>query len=101
MLVVYDDVDSEFGNVKFREKGGHGGHNGVRDIISRLGNSRDFPRVKIGIGRPPGQMQVESYVLSRFKKHEMEEKTFAVNVAVDAITAICEYGFDAAASGRR
>lgn len=59
-LVVYDDLDLEEGKVRYKEKGGHGGHNGMRSIIAQLGTS-DFPRLKIGVGRPTRNPEVADY----------------------------------------
>ena len=101
MLPVYDDIDGELGVVKLKLKGGHGGHNGMRSIIERFGGQKDFPRVKIGIGRPNGQMDVAAYVLGKFRKDEMQTKAALVMDAVDAINAVCELGLEAALSGKR
>src|SRR5437764_5542890 len=78
LLIVHDDLDLPLGEVREREGGGHGGHNGLRDIIQRLGTG-DFRRVRIGIGRPPGNMDVADYVLATFRPEERE----AVNAAID------------------
>ena len=63
ILVVYDDLDLPLGKVRLRGKGGHGGHNGMRSITQHLSGSQDFPRIKIGIGRPAGQLPVAAFVL--------------------------------------
>ncbi len=63
VLVVHDDLDLPTGKVRLRAKGGHGGHNGMRSITQHLKGSQDFPRLKIGIGRPAGQLPVASFVL--------------------------------------
>ena len=63
VLVVYDDLDLPTGKVRLRAKGGHGGHNGMRSIIQNLKGSQEFPRLKVGIGRPAGQLPVASFVL--------------------------------------
>ena len=101
VLVVFDDIDSDFGVVKVKQKGGHGGHNGMRSILGRFSGDQGFPRVKIGIGRPPGQMQVASYVLGRFRKEEVVTKDLAVREAVDAIESVCSLGLQLALSGKR
>lgn len=65
ILVAHDELDLKPGIAKLKFKGGHGGHNGLRDIISCLGNSRDFYRLRIGIGHPGSAAQVSNYVLSK------------------------------------
>ena len=64
VLVISDDIDRPAGSLRYRASGGHGGHNGLRNIIQLFG-SNDFPRIKIGIGRPNGRQKVADYVLSR------------------------------------
>lgn len=66
LLVVHDEIDLEFGDLKIKEGGGHRGHNGLRDIKARLGGG-DFDRIRFGVGRPPNEhMSVADYVLGRF-----------------------------------
>lgn len=101
VLVVFDDIDSDFGDVKVKQKGGHGGHNGMRSILGRFNGDQGFPRVKIGVGRPPGQMQVAAYVLGRFKKDEIATKDLAVREAVEAMESVCGLGLQLALSGKR
>ena len=70
ILVISDDIDMEFAKVRFRKKGSHGGQNGLRDIIEKLGTD-EFARIKIGIGRHE-HMSVSDWVLSRFTPPEIE-----------------------------
>lgn len=63
VLVIYDDLDLPLGKVRLRAKGSHGGHNGMRSIVQHMKGSQDFPRLKIGIGRPQGQVPVAAFVL--------------------------------------
>ena len=70
VVVVFDDVDQAPGAVRMRVGGGHGGHNGVRDILAALGNE-DFARIKIGIGKPSHKNAVPSWVLSPFSEDEL------------------------------
>lgn len=65
ILVAYDELDLPAGEVRFKLGGGHGGHNGIRDVISALGNQREFHRLRIGIGHPGDRAQVTPHVLSR------------------------------------
>jgi PTH1 family peptidyl-tRNA hydrolase len=70
LLVIYDELDLPLGSVRLRKKGGSGGHKGMRSIISQLGG-QDFPRVRVGIGRPPGRMDPAAYVLRDFGQDEV------------------------------
>lgn len=77
ILVISDDLDMEFAKVRYREKGSHGGQNGLRDIIAKLGTD-EFPRIKIGIGRHE-KYEVVDWVLSKFTHEEitqLEEEVF-------------------------
>ena len=84
MLVVHDDIDVPFGKLKMQWAGGHGGNNGVRSVAGVL-RSPDFWRLKIGVGRPPGQMDPADFVLSRFKKAERREIDVSVYRAAEVI----------------
>ena len=86
VLVIYDELDLPFGTIRLREKGGTGGHNGMKSIINHLG--QDFPRVRLGIGRPPGQMPVPAYVLQDFGKDDLP---LLDDVLAEAIRAIETY----------
>jgi peptidyl-tRNA hydrolase, PTH1 family len=86
ILIIYDELDLPFGTVRLREKGGAGGHNGMKSIINHLGN--EFPRVRLGIGRPPGQMPVPAYVLQDFGK---DDQPLLDDVLAEAIRAIETY----------
>jgi peptidyl-tRNA hydrolase, PTH1 family len=101
VLVVHDDLDSDLGVVRLKEKGGHGGHNGMRNILKHFSGDMNFPRVKFGIGRPPGRMEVADFVLGRFSKGELEEKEIFLQEAVDAIESVCSLGLMLALSGKR
>jgi PTH1 family peptidyl-tRNA hydrolase len=89
LLIVHDDLDLSFGEVREREGGGHGGHNGLRDVIARLGTG-DFRRLRIGIGRPPGSMDPADYVLATFRPDEREAIDAAVAEAADVIARFVE-----------
>jgi PTH1 family peptidyl-tRNA hydrolase len=69
LLVIFDELDLPLGSVRLRPKGGSGGHKGVRSIIAQLGG-QGFPRVRVGIGRPPGRMDPAAYVLENFREDE-------------------------------
>ena len=78
ILVVHDELDLSVGVVRLKKGGGHAGHNGLRDIIAHLG-SRDFCRIRIGIGRPLAGRSVADYVLSNPSKNEIERMGVACN----------------------
>ena len=72
MLVAYDEIDFDVGVTRFKHGGGHGGHNGIRDIISALGNQRDFYRLRIGVGHPGDKSMVANYVLGNPSRSEAD-----------------------------
>ncbi len=95
LLVVYDDVDLPFQTLRMRPNGGDAGQKGVRSIIKELG-TKDFPRLRVGINRPPGRMSVSSYVLLNFSDQEVETLPFVLDQAADAILAFVELGLNQA-----
>lgn len=102
VLVVFDDLDSDFGAVKLKMKGGHGGHNGMRSIIAHLAGSHAFPRLKIGIGRPSSPAaSIPDHVLGRFVGAEAEEVPAVIAEAAAAVEAVAALGLEAALSGKR
>lgn len=84
ILVVHDDIDLPFGRLRLQVGGGTGGNNGVRSIETALG-TRDFSRLKIGVGRPPGQMDPADFVLRPFTKAERSEVELMIEDAADVI----------------
>jgi PTH1 family peptidyl-tRNA hydrolase len=96
VLVVYDELDIPFGTIRLREKGGPGGHNGMRSIIQHLGN--DFPRLRLGIGRPPGRMDPAAFVLQDFGRDELPLVSEMLTTAVEAIEAFVRDGIQLAMS---
>lgn len=91
LLVIHDDIDLAYGQIKIKAKGGHGGHNGLRSIIDAVGCG-DFPRLKIGIGRPETPMEITGYVLGNFSASE--RRTFApvLENAAEAVRTILKHG---------
>lgn len=81
VLVLHDELDLDFGDIRTKFSGGHAGHNGLRDIIAKL--STDFHRIRFGIGRPPGQMEVASFVLQNFSSDERKELPVLLELAAD------------------
>ena len=92
VLVVYDELDIPFGVIRLREKGGAGGHNGMRSVIQHLGN--DFPRLRLGIGRPPGRMDPAAYVLQDFGRDELPLVSEMLATAGQAIASFVRDGID-------
>ena len=90
LIVIYDDLDLPFGRLRIRPDGGHGGHNGMRDIVALL-NHGDFIRLKVGIGRPE-RGDVTGYVLSRFSMEEKKLLPELLDLAADAAETILQDG---------
>ena len=95
VIVVHDELDIPFDDVRIKFGGGHGGHNGVRDIVSALG-TQEVVRLRVGIGRPPGRQDAADFVLSDFARSEREVLPHLLAEASDAIVAIVEHGYLAA-----
>lgn len=86
LLVIYDDLDLAPGKIRLRQKGGHGGHNGIRSIIQHTG-SDTFNRIRIGIGRPDPGVAVPDYVLGKFSPDDLEKAEQAAERAAEAVDA--------------
>lgn len=95
LVVVHDDLDLDFGVVRLKRGGGEGGHNGLRSVSTSLG-SRDYLRVRFGIGRPPGRMDPADYVLRRFSAAERRELGVGVELAADAASTLLTDGLEPA-----
>jgi PTH1 family peptidyl-tRNA hydrolase len=95
VIVVHDDIDLPLGVVRVKRGGGEGGHNGLKDITKALG-TKDYIRVRVGVGRPPGRMDAADYVLRPFAANEREDARWMVDVAADAVEAIVLQGLEAA-----
>jgi PTH1 family peptidyl-tRNA hydrolase len=95
LLAIYDDLDLPFGVIRLRETGGAGGHNGMRSIIERMGTS-DFPRLRVGIGRPPGRMDPAAFVLRDFDANEQAGLPDVLERAAQAIETFITHGIAAA-----
>ncbi|MER3544622.1 MAG: aminoacyl-tRNA hydrolase [Chloroflexota bacterium] len=91
LLVVYDDLDLPFGTLRLRPEGSAGGHHGMESIIAALGR-QDFPRLRIGIGRPPGRMDPVEYVLQDFDREQQEFLPELYDRAVKAIESFLSEG---------
>lgn len=91
VVAVHDEIDIPFGAVKLKIGGGEGGHNGLRDISKALG-TKDYYRVRVGVGRPPGRMDTADYVLRDFAGTEKKELPLLIGDAADAVVALAEDG---------
>lgn len=98
VLVIFDDLDLPFAKLRLLPKGGHGGHNGMRNIIDRFKGNRDFPRLRIGIGRPPGRMDSVNFVLRPFTKQEREELDFTFQHGLEAVRILLLEGLNKSAT---
>lgn len=95
MIVIHDDLDIEPGNVRVKFGGGHAGHNGLRSLCNKLG-TRDYYRIRIGIGRPPGRMDSADYVLSAPRKDELADFEYACGRGEQATLFLIDKGLEAA-----
>jgi len=90
MLVVHDDIDLAFGKIKIKEKGGDGGHRGIRSLIDAFGGG-DFVRLRIGVGRPEAGIGAADYVLGKFTLEERKNLDRIITTAKDAVvTTLCK-----------
>lgn len=95
VIVVHDELDIPFDTLKLKTGGGHGGHNGVRDVAKALGTP-DFHRVRVGIGRPPGRQDPADWVLDPFSAADRQTLPILISDAADAVERIVEHGLTAA-----
>ena len=95
LIVIYDDISLEPGQLRIRLKGSAGGHNGIKNIIAQLG-TQEFPRIKVGVGAKPPRMDLADYVLSRFSKGEQELMDEAFKEAAEAAVAMMTDGAERA-----
>ncbi|MEJ2762835.1 aminoacyl-tRNA hydrolase [Photobacterium sp. MCCC 1A19761] len=96
ILVAHDELDLPPGVAKFKKGGGHGGHNGLRDIISKMGNNKDFYRLRIGIGHPGDKNKVSGFVLGKAPAKEQENIDAAVDEAVRCMDILLKDGLNKA-----
>ena len=95
VLVIYDDMDIETGTIKIRKKGSAGGHNGIKSIVQMLG-TEEFPRIRIGIGRPEHNGDEINYVIGAIPKEEIPKLEEGTEKAKEAIIEILKNGIDKA-----
>ena len=95
LMILSDDLDLPFGTIRIRASGGPGGQRGLGSIIEKLG-TKDVPRLRLGIGRPPGRMDPAAYVLQNFSKDELKTLSEILDRGVDAVFAFVDHGLNKA-----
>ena len=95
LIVIHDELDIDFGQIRLKLGGGEGGHNGLRSVASALG-TKDFQRLRIGIGRPPGRKDPAAFVLENFSAAERPEVPTLCEMAADACELLIESGLEPA-----
>ena len=95
LIILSDDLDLPFGTLRIRASGGPGGQRGLGNILEKLG-SRDVPRLRIGIGRPPGRMDPAKYVLQGFSRDETKSLSGILDHGADAVFAFVDHGLNKA-----
>jgi PTH1 family peptidyl-tRNA hydrolase len=95
VIVIHDELDIDFGRIRLKLGGGEGGHNGLRSVVNALG-TKDFHRVRIGIGRPPGRKDPAAFVLENFTAAERAEVPAICEQAADATELLIESGLESA-----
>ncbi len=98
LLVISDDIDLPMGQIRLRPFGGTGGHKGLKSIQEQL-ETQDFPRLRIGIGRPPGRIDPADYVLGDFTESELNELEIDIRRAADCVLSFLSAGIQAAMTG--
>ncbi|RLN23182.1 hypothetical protein C2845_PM07G03190 [Panicum miliaceum] len=93
ILLVYDDMSLPNGVLRIQRKGGHGRHNGLQNVIEQLDGRREFPRLSIGIGSPPGKMDTRAFLLQKFSSEERVQIDTALEQGVDAVRTLVLKGF--------
>lgn len=94
LLAIHDELDLPLGALRLKNSGGEGGHNGLRSISQHLG-TKDYGRLRLGVGRPPGQMDPADFVLSPFSKAEQDEAAIMLQLAADVVEDLAVHGWNA------
>ena len=95
LIVIYDDIDLSFSQIRIKPRGSSGTHNGMRNITELL-ESNEFPRIRVGIGRPENNIELKDFVLMKFSKNEMETIEKTEKIVYNAIIEIIECGIESA-----
>ena len=96
MLVVHDDLDLPVGTARYKDGGGHGGHNGLRDIIACLGNENSFKRLRIGIDHPGDKKKVNKYVIQKGKKEEKIDRLQCIDKGLSVMEFLFQEDWNSA-----
>lgn len=95
VLVIFDDLDLPFGSIRIRKSGGSSGQKGMKSIIEQLG-TEEFPRIRVGIGRPPGKMDSVDFILNKFRNSESTDLDFILDQCADAVECFIKDGIETA-----
>lgn len=95
LIVVHDELDIDFGQIRLKRGGGEGGHNGLRSVSASIG-TRDYLRVRVGTGRPPGRMDPADFVLRDFSPTERKDLSLLIDDAADAVELLATSGLTGA-----
>ena len=95
IIIIYDDIDTEKGNIRIRKKGGAGSHNGMKSVVENL-QTTDFGRIRVGIGQPEYKNDMINYVIGKIPEEEQKILQEGINKAVEAIEEILKSGIDIA-----
>uniref|UniRef100_A0A1D1YM79 Chloroplastic group IIB intron splicing facilitator CRS2, chloroplastic n=1 Tax=Anthurium amnicola TaxID=1678845 RepID=A0A1D1YM79_9ARAE len=93
ILLIYDEMSLPNGILRLQPKGGHGHHNGLKNVMDHLDGRREFPRLSIGIGNQPGTMDMKAFLLQKFSQKEREQIDAALEQGVDAVRTLVSKGF--------
>ena len=93
VLVIYDDMDIEIGTIKLRKKGGPGTHNGAKSVVYEL-SSEDFPRIRVGIGKPMDEYDAVDYVIGKLDDETYEKLEMGIHKATEAVEEFLKNGID-------
>lgn len=95
VIVIYDDIDLDIGEIRIRKKGSAGTHNGMKSVIEQL-HTENFPRVRVGIGKPEGRISLVDYVIGKIPKGEIENLNKGIEKATEAVKELIKNGIDVA-----
>ncbi len=93
VMVIFDDLDLPFGSIRIRKSGGSSGQKGMKSIIEQLG-TEEFPRIRVGIGRPPGKMNSVDFILNKFRKSENNDLELILDKCADAVECFIKDGIE-------